>query len=89
MINEFWPAGPRVVHQDEHGFYVKFEGSRVYDPRLEAWLGNRVHVTALLDGFGFEIRYLLERTVSNHPIGGRTRSGHMISNADDPQQTVR
>ena len=46
---DFPTTGKRLVRSDEHGFFVKWEGERIYCGRLGPHVGDFVHVH---DGYG-------------------------------------
>ncbi len=75
-LNEFIDCGPRVVKEDDIGYYVYYR-EKVYSSELESYLGEKVHVVADLTGSGWSISEWCDPT-RLHPGGWRTRAGTII-----------
>jgi hypothetical protein len=60
----FPPTGKRLVRTDAHGYFVKWAGERIYCGRLQAHVGDFVHVH---DGYGenYELSAWLDRPRQN------------------------
>lgn len=75
--NEFIDAGPRVVREDSEGPYIIYTYEIVRSDKLGNFVGEKVHVTASLNGDGWDICEWLE-PIRRHPGGWNTRSGRHI-----------
>ena len=83
-MKEFIDCGPRVVHEDDDGPFLKYKGEIVRSAELYHYVGFKVHVTQLLDGDGWEIHDWLDK-VQRTRGGWNTRSGHLITYVEATQ----
>ncbi len=77
-MKEFIDCGPRLVRVDALGPYLRYKGDIVRSPLLDAYIGQKVHVTASLVGNEWSIAEWRDRAYK-HPGGWRARYGESIT----------